>query len=395
MTISMYQASVPRFVNILGNLSNILDKAQTHVDAKKLDIATLTTYRLFPDMLPMTTQVQIACDTAKGVVARLAMVRARTAYADLRPHTQLVQPERWYAQSLNACGRPADAEPIARQCLADQRLLDGENSIRVVDAKRVLAAALTGMGRWPEAVQLAEQVRADQEPLLPGDHIDAATGARALATALWPTRRVDLIAPLLVEEEAVLARLKADTPTKTMARHRSRAYLAAWAGNLPTVLALADIVMADSTPAFANERARVTCARSLVLRRSGQYGEALRFAEQALVLAQAKAPNLMPVDVAQAQAALGLARLELGDADAAMTHLVLAESEFERGQMAPCVWYADARLGQARVHLLRGDQRSAQPLLNQVEAWWAQANPGSIWHAEAQAWQTQACALPA
>ena len=74
MTISMYQASVPRFVNILGNLSNILDKAQAHVDAKKIDVATLTTYRLFPDMLPMTKQVQIACDTAKGVVARLAGV---------------------------------------------------------------------------------------------------------------------------------------------------------------------------------------------------------------------------------------------------------------------------------------------------------------------------------
>jgi uncharacterized protein len=72
MMISMYQASVPRFVNILGNLSNILDKARAHVDAKKLDDATLTTYRLFPDMLPMVTQVQIACDTAKGVVARLA-----------------------------------------------------------------------------------------------------------------------------------------------------------------------------------------------------------------------------------------------------------------------------------------------------------------------------------
>ena len=72
MNISMYQASVPRFVNILGNLSNILDKAQAHVDARKLDAATLTGYRLFPDMLPMSAQVLIACDTAKGVVARLA-----------------------------------------------------------------------------------------------------------------------------------------------------------------------------------------------------------------------------------------------------------------------------------------------------------------------------------
>ena len=74
MTISMYQASIPRFVTILGNLSNILDKAQAYVDAKKLDPLTLTGYRLFPDMLPLTAQVLIACDTAKGVVARLAGV---------------------------------------------------------------------------------------------------------------------------------------------------------------------------------------------------------------------------------------------------------------------------------------------------------------------------------
>ena len=72
MTISMYQASVPRFVNMLGNLAAILDKAQAHVDAKKLDAAALTAYRLYPDMLPLTRQVQIACDAAKGAVARLA-----------------------------------------------------------------------------------------------------------------------------------------------------------------------------------------------------------------------------------------------------------------------------------------------------------------------------------
>ncbi len=74
MPISMYQASVPRFVSILGNLSNILDKAQAHVDAKKIDETALTNYRLFPDMLSFTKQIQIACDSAKGVVARLAGV---------------------------------------------------------------------------------------------------------------------------------------------------------------------------------------------------------------------------------------------------------------------------------------------------------------------------------
>ena len=74
MTISMYQASVPRFANMLGNLSAILNKAQAHADAKKIDVSVLTGSRLFPDMFPMSRQVQIACDTAEGVVARLAGV---------------------------------------------------------------------------------------------------------------------------------------------------------------------------------------------------------------------------------------------------------------------------------------------------------------------------------
>lgn len=74
MNISMYQASAPRFVNILTNLSAILDKAQAHAEAKKFDPAVLTTDRLYPDMLPMARQVQIACDGAKGAVARLAGV---------------------------------------------------------------------------------------------------------------------------------------------------------------------------------------------------------------------------------------------------------------------------------------------------------------------------------
>ncbi|MCZ8294054.1 MAG: DUF1993 domain-containing protein [Hylemonella sp.] len=74
MSISMYQASVPRFINILGNLSAILDKTQAHVEAKKLDETALTGFRLYPDMLPMARQIMIATDTAKGLVARLAGV---------------------------------------------------------------------------------------------------------------------------------------------------------------------------------------------------------------------------------------------------------------------------------------------------------------------------------
>ena len=72
MAMSMYQASVPALTNMLRNLRTILQKAQAHVEAKKIDASALTAYRLYPDMFPMTRQVQIACDQAKGAVARLA-----------------------------------------------------------------------------------------------------------------------------------------------------------------------------------------------------------------------------------------------------------------------------------------------------------------------------------
>lgn len=72
MPITMYTASVPRFANMLKNLSQILAKAESHALARKIDPAALLGARLFPDMFALTRQVQIACDTAKGAAARLA-----------------------------------------------------------------------------------------------------------------------------------------------------------------------------------------------------------------------------------------------------------------------------------------------------------------------------------
>ena len=76
MSLSMYQASVPAFLQMLGNLSVFLDKAQAHADAKKFDSANYLGLRLAPDMLPFSKQVQIACDAAKLCVARISGVEA-------------------------------------------------------------------------------------------------------------------------------------------------------------------------------------------------------------------------------------------------------------------------------------------------------------------------------
>jgi len=72
MSITMYQASVPQFIRMLANLKAILEKAAAHAAAKKIDESVLLGARLFPDMFPLTRQVQIATDFARGTGARLA-----------------------------------------------------------------------------------------------------------------------------------------------------------------------------------------------------------------------------------------------------------------------------------------------------------------------------------
>lgn len=72
MPISMHDASVPVFRQMLGALAAILRKAEAHAEARKIDPDALLQSRLYPDMFPLARQVEIACDFARGVPARLA-----------------------------------------------------------------------------------------------------------------------------------------------------------------------------------------------------------------------------------------------------------------------------------------------------------------------------------
>ncbi len=74
MSVSLYDVSIPIFTLSLNNLAAILDKAASHALSKKVDPKVLPAARLIIDMLPLSSQVQIACDTAKGAAARLAGV---------------------------------------------------------------------------------------------------------------------------------------------------------------------------------------------------------------------------------------------------------------------------------------------------------------------------------
>lgn len=92
--ISMHQASVPVFKQLLNALSAILDKAQAHATHQNIASESLLQASLFPDMFPLTRQVQIAADFAKGVSARLAGIEVptyednETSFAELKERIQ-------------------------------------------------------------------------------------------------------------------------------------------------------------------------------------------------------------------------------------------------------------------------------------------------------------------
>lgn len=74
MTHPIYAASIPVFNQLLGGLQTVLRKAEAHTTDKKIDPNALLQARLFPDMFALLRQVQVACDFAKSVSARLAGV---------------------------------------------------------------------------------------------------------------------------------------------------------------------------------------------------------------------------------------------------------------------------------------------------------------------------------
>ncbi len=94
--VSMHAVSAPIFVRNLNNLSSMLAKAEQQAKAKGYDPAVLLSARLAPDMFPLTKQIQIATDNAKGCVARLAgqqieaIERTETTFAELQARIKKV-----------------------------------------------------------------------------------------------------------------------------------------------------------------------------------------------------------------------------------------------------------------------------------------------------------------
>ena len=131
MTDAIYASSVPVFKQMLGGLSAILAKADAHAAEKNIEPTAFTQARLFPDMFPLTRQVQIACDFARGVSARLAEVEVpkyddnELTFAELR---ELIARSILFFDNLTAAQfeGAAQREVVLRPGTPKERRFDGQ-----------------------------------------------------------------------------------------------------------------------------------------------------------------------------------------------------------------------------------------------------------------------------
>jgi len=96
---SLHEITIPPLTRMLEALGNILAKAEAHCEARKIDPQALLAFRLFPDMYPFTRQVQLACDFAVRIPARLARAEmpsypdTETTFAELQARVARVRAE--------------------------------------------------------------------------------------------------------------------------------------------------------------------------------------------------------------------------------------------------------------------------------------------------------------
>jgi uncharacterized protein len=71
-----YDMTVPVFKKMLQNLDHLLTVGSEYAVEKGINEETMLGNRLAPDMFPLSRQIQIATDNAKGCVARLCGIEA-------------------------------------------------------------------------------------------------------------------------------------------------------------------------------------------------------------------------------------------------------------------------------------------------------------------------------
>lgn len=131
MSMSLYAVTVPVFVRTLSNLEAVLQKAKAHALDHKIEEAAFVNARLYPDMFPLSRQVQIATDIARGCAARLAGVEPPSYEDNEQTFDDLVSRIRRTVDYLRSLPEPqfegAETREITRPVRGEPHAFTGAN----------------------------------------------------------------------------------------------------------------------------------------------------------------------------------------------------------------------------------------------------------------------------
>ncbi|MBL8327067.1 MAG: protein kinase [Rubrivivax sp.] len=379
----------------IGVLERAVATAEQHLGAQHEE--TLTSLGLLSNTLGRFRQYE-----RQLLVANEAMNRTQAALGAARPHVTLTAVERWYGEALRRNDRPADAVPILRQVVADQRRLDGADTPRVRNALFQLGLALGEVGRLGEAIRLLRQVVALEAQHNSAYNEDRLAYRGALVVLLGYARRTDEVHALGTENEelrraaAAAGQGRRTEPPTTAAAVQSTlrgARVMAWRGEFAGAeaevgAALAAIEAAGPASREASLRAEAFWARALAERLTGRDGPALEYASRGWN--DPSRATSRPGTQAAIAAELATLQLARGDLAAAEAFTREALALFTRAQVQPSPLSSTAWLAQARLHLRQGQPGRALQALDPLLAAWQESSPGSEGMAEVLHWRAQA-----
>jgi serine/threonine-protein kinase len=317
-----------------------------------------------------------------------AVDRARQAFGAQRPHVTLLATERFYADALRNNDRPGDAAVILRTVVADQERLDSSETLRVRDARLQLGIALLRIGKLEESLPIIQEAVEREREQNPAESDDRRGYAMALASALAAAERIEE----WEREEETLAgivhRLGTEPHRSGLLRRVRLAHLLALRGKSTEARAQVTEVEARATPADEAVRVQAELVRVLDARLQLRQAEALELIEQTV---QRHKLELLPAKTqSDVAAALGTARLDLGNTSAAQPALARCQELLVRAQVEPSIVATECFLGSARLELAAGRFAEAERLLRPVAASWEQVNPRAPRRGEVLLWLARA-----
>lgn len=316
--------------------------------------------------------------------------RAEAGLGARRPHVTLTAVERWYAEALRSTNRPADAVPILRRVLKDQRELDGTDTVRVRHALFQLGLALGESGELGEGLELLRQTVALEARQNSVDNEDRLNYRAALVGLLGYARYADEARALSDELHLVHRPLPTDAGGLEIARYLRHAQMQALRGEHAQALQMASEAAQRISEAQALFRSEAWIVAAMNARFQRRADQALAFAQRAW-----NDPARLQIRTsgqAVFAAELASAWLDRGEPERAAPLVRQSLTLFEQAQVVPSPRSAPAWIAQARLLLLERRAAEAQRVLEPLIASWRAVNPRSAWHGEALYWSAQALA---